>query len=63
MEKVRSQEEIVNKTAIVLFTVLTSIIAVAYLIQLIKGEAGFFTLFLPIEVLDLVPMILCWVIF
>ena len=36
MEKVRSQEEIVNKTAIVLFTVLTSIIAVAYLIQLIK---------------------------
>ncbi len=63
MEKARSQEEIVNKTAIVLFTVLTSIIAVAYLIQLIKGEAGFFTLFLPIEVLDLVPMILCWVIF
>ena len=40
MEDTRSNEAIANKTALVLFTVLTSIISVAYIIQLIKGEAG-----------------------
>ena len=62
MEKERSQQAYVNKTAIILFTVLTSIISVAYIVQFIKGEAGW-GLFLPIEIFDLVPMILCWVVF
>ena len=60
MERVRSQEEIVNRTAMILFTVLTGIIGAAYIIQFIKGEAGL-GLFLPVEILDLVPMILGWV--
>ena len=62
MEKERSQQAYVNRTAIILFTVLTSIISVAYIVQFIKGEAGW-GLFLPIEIFDLVPMILCWVVY
>jgi methyl-accepting chemotaxis protein len=62
MGKERSQQAYVNRTAIILFTVLTSIISVAYIVQFIKGEAGW-GLFLPIEIFDLVPMILCWVVY
>lgn len=62
MEDTRSNEAIANKTALVLFTVLTSIISVAYIIQLIKGEAGM-DKFLPVEIFDLGPMIACWIIY
>ena len=62
MENTRSNEARVNKTALILFTILTSIISVAYIIQLIKGEAGL-GLFLPVEIFDLIPMILGWVIY
>ncbi len=62
MEKTRSNEERVNRTALVLFTILTSIISVAYIVQLIKGEAGL-EKFLPVEIFDLVPMIICWVLY
>lgn len=62
MEKSRSNEATVNKTALVLFTVLTSIISVAYIIQLIKGEAGM-EKFLPVEIFDLGPMIVGWIIY
>ena len=62
MKKERSNETIANKTALVLFTVLTSIIALAYVIQLIKGEAGM-EKFLPVEIFDLCPMIACWIIY
>ena len=57
-----SNEERVNKTATVLFTILTVIIALAYVLQLVKGEAGL-GLFLPIIITDLAPMIACWVVF
>ena len=62
MEKTRSNEERVNRTALILFTILTSIISVAYIVQLIKGEAGL-EKFLPVEIFDLVPMIICWVLY
>ena len=62
MERERSQQAYVNKVAIILFTVLTAIISVAYIIQFAKGEAGW-GLFLPIEIFDLLPMILCWVVY
>ena len=62
MERERSQEAYVNKTALILFTVLTGIISVAYIVQFIKGEAGW-GLFLPIEIFDLLPMILGWVVY
>ncbi len=62
MENSRSNEAVVNKTALVLFTVLTSIISVAYIIQLVKGEAGM-DKFLPVEIFDLGPMIACWIIY
>ena len=62
MERERSQEAYVNKTALILFTVLTGIISVAYIVQFIKGEAGW-GLFLPIEIFDLIPMILGWVVY
>ncbi|MCR5673606.1 MAG: hypothetical protein K6F87_07830 [Lachnospiraceae bacterium] len=62
MDKERSQQAYVNKTTLILFTVLTGIIALAYIVQFIKGEAGW-GLFLPIEIFDLIPMILCWLIF
>ena len=62
MENTRSNEARVNKTALILFTVLTSIISVAYIIQLIKGEAGP-EKFIPVEIFDLVPMIACWIIY
>ena len=62
MDNERSQQAYVNKTGIILFTVLTGIISLAYIVQFIKGEAGW-GLFLPIEIFDLVPMILCWVIY
>ena len=60
MGKSRTQGDIVNRTAMILFTILTSIISIAYIIQFIKGEAGW-GLFLPVEILDLVPMILGWI--
>lgn len=62
MENSRSNEAVANKTALVLFTVLTSIISLAYIIQLVKGEAGM-DKFLPVEIFDLGPMILCWIIY
>ena len=62
MENTRSNEARINKTALVLFTVLTSIISVAYIIQLIKGEAGM-EKFLPVEIFDLGPMIIGWVLY
>ncbi|MCR5277840.1 MAG: hypothetical protein K6E19_00185 [Lachnospiraceae bacterium] len=62
MERTVSNEERLNKTALILFTVLTSIIALAYVVQLLKGEAGM-GLFMPIIITDLVPMIACWVLF
>ena len=62
MEKTRSNEARVNKTAITLFTVLTGIIAVAYLIQLIKGELEPYKVLL-VELFDLGPMIGCWVLY
>lgn len=62
MENSRSNETIVNKTALILFTVLTSIISLAYVIQLIKGEAGL-DKFLPVEIFDLGPMIICWIMY
>ena len=62
MERERSQEAYVNKTALILFTVLTGIISVAYIVQFAKGEAGW-GLFLPIEIFDLLPMILGWAVY
>ncbi|MCR5177955.1 MAG: hypothetical protein K6C95_03115 [Lachnospiraceae bacterium] len=62
MENKRSNEATVNRTAIILFTVLTAIISVAYIIQLLKGEAGM-DKFLPVEIFDLGPMIACWIIY
>ncbi|MBO4902953.1 MAG: hypothetical protein J5518_09190 [Lachnospiraceae bacterium] len=62
MNKERSNEAYVNKTAMVLFTVLTSIISVAYIIQLAKGEADL-TKFLSVEIFDLGPMILGWILY
>lgn len=62
MENTRSNEERINRTAMILFTVLTSIISLAYIIQLIKGETGMGK-FLAVEIFDLVPMIIGWVIF
>ncbi|MCR5687211.1 MAG: hypothetical protein K6G58_04255 [Lachnospiraceae bacterium] len=62
MNSKRSHMSYINKTAIILFTVLTGIISLAYIVQFAKGEAGL-GLFLPIEIFDLVPMILCWVVY
>ena len=62
MDKERSQQATANRTGLILFTVLTGIISVAYIIQFIKGEAGL-SLFLPVEILDLVPMIIGWVLY
>ncbi len=62
MNKNRSAEAYVNRTVMVLFTVLTSIIAVAYVIQLIKGEADMVK-FLSVEIFDLIPMILGWILY
>ncbi len=59
MEK-RSNKAIANKTALVLFTILTSIICLAYLIQLFKGELEPYKVAL-VEIFDLVPMILGWI--
>lgn len=57
-----SNDARVNKTAMSLFTVLTLIIALAYVIQLVKGEAGP-EKFIPVEIFDLGPMILGWILY
>ncbi|MCR4740050.1 MAG: hypothetical protein K5886_07305 [Lachnospiraceae bacterium] len=62
MNDSRSKKAYVNKTALILFTVLTGIISVAYIIQFLKGEADM-GLFLPIEIFDLIPMIACWIVY
>ncbi len=60
MKKERSNEAYANKTALVLFTALTAIICLAYLVQLIKGELEPYKVAL-VEIFDLVPMILGWI--
>ncbi|MCR4788622.1 MAG: hypothetical protein K5888_08545 [Lachnospiraceae bacterium] len=62
MHPVQSKEARINKTAMILFTVLTSIISVAYIIQLVKGEASL-SKFLFVEIFDLGPMIIGWVLY
>ncbi len=61
MKSTVSNEARVNKMATILFTILTIIIALAYVLQFVKGEAGL-GLFLPILITDLAPMVACWVI-
>jgi len=60
--KNESNESYVNRTALILFTVLTSIIALAYLVQLVKGELEPYKVAI-VEVFDLLPMILGWVLY
>ncbi|MCR4989269.1 MAG: hypothetical protein K6A38_00190 [Lachnospiraceae bacterium] len=62
METTRSNETRVNKTAMTLFTVLTSIICIAYVIQIAKGEITVGR-FLAVELSDLLPMIIGWVLY
>ncbi len=62
MTETRSNEARVNKTAMVLFTTLTSIISLAYIVQLIKGEADMVK-FLSVEIFDLGPMIIGWILY
>ncbi len=62
MKKDQSNMASINKTGMILFTVLTSIISLAYIVQFIKGEAGL-GLFLPVEILDLGPMIVGWILY
>ncbi|MCR4850581.1 MAG: hypothetical protein K5870_04895 [Lachnospiraceae bacterium] len=62
MTETRSNEARVNKTAMVLFTSLTSIICLAYIVQLIKGEADMVK-FLSVEIFDLGPMIIGWILY
>lgn len=62
MEKTKlSDKALVNKRSTTLFTVITVVLAVAYLVQFLKGEKTL-GLFLILLVLDLVPTIACWVI-
>ncbi|MCR4778999.1 MAG: hypothetical protein K5858_09150 [Lachnospiraceae bacterium] len=51
-----------NKLGCTLFTLITVILFIAYVIQLLKGEKSF-GIFLAIAITDLAPMIACWVIF
>lgn len=60
MGKERSNEAIANRTALILFTVLTAIIALAYLVQLLKGELETYKVIM-VEVFDLLPTILGWI--
>ena len=61
MDKAKSNKAYINRVATTLFTVVTGIIAVAYLIQLVKGELEPVKVLL-VELFDLGPMIGCWVI-
>ena len=60
MERKQTTEASVNKTGMILFTVLICIIDLAYIIQFVKGEAGL-GLFLPIEILATIPMVIGWI--
>ena len=62
MNQEKSNAAQINKTAMTLFTALTSIICIAYIIQLVKGEADM-TKFLSVEIFDLGPMILGWILY
>ncbi|MBR5406092.1 MAG: hypothetical protein IK111_00475 [Lachnospiraceae bacterium] len=55
-----SNEAYVNKNALILFTILTSIIGLAYLVQLAKGELEPYKVAL-VELFSLGPMIASWV--
>ncbi|MBP5306250.1 MAG: hypothetical protein J6Z02_10395, partial [Lachnospiraceae bacterium] len=51
-----------NKLGCTLFTVVTVILFLAYVVQLAKGEKDF-GIFMALAITDLVPMIACWVIY
>ncbi|MCR5486994.1 MAG: hypothetical protein K6F35_05630 [Lachnospiraceae bacterium] len=60
--KNESTDSYINRTALILFTILTSIIAAAYLVQLFKGELEYYKV-IAVEVFDLVPMLACWILY
>ena len=57
MEKAR-----VNKTAITLYTIISVVLLLAYVIQFVKGEKTL-GLFLIIVATDVLPVIACWVLY
>lgn len=58
----KSEKAMVNKTALVLATILEVILCVAYILELVKGSKTL-PIFLLLALTDLVPMIICWVLY
>ncbi len=58
----KSEKATVNKTAMILATVLECILFAAYVLELIKGSKTF-PIFLLLELTDIVPLIVCWIIY
>ncbi len=58
----KSDNAIKNKTAVILYTVLGSILFLAYILELVKGTKTL-PIVLLVEVFDAVPLIACWIIF
>ncbi|MCR4651195.1 MAG: hypothetical protein K5662_05530 [Lachnospiraceae bacterium] len=59
---VRKERALLNKKAIILFTVMTVVLFAAYLVQYLQGEKTS-TVFLIMALTDLIPMIVSWVIY
>ena len=52
----------VNKTANTLYTIISTILLLAYVVQFVKGEKTL-GLFLIIVAADIIPVVACWVLY
>lgn len=60
MNNVNTEKARVNKVAVILYTVISVVLLLAYLLELLKGSKTL-GLFLIIAALDLIPVIACWI--
>ena len=62
MSNVNTEKAKVNKIATILYTVISIVLLLAYLLELLKGSKTL-GLFLIIAALDLIPVIACWILY
>ena len=62
MNNVNTEKAKVNKIATILYTAISVVLLLAYLLELLKGSKTL-GLFLIIAALDIIPVIACWVLY
>ena len=62
MNEINQERVRVNKTATILYTVISTTLLLAYVLELVKGSKTL-GMFLIIAALDIIPVVACWVLY